>query len=415
MTCGHCHQAYPVLDGIPYLFKNPDAFFLQWAARFDLRKNQIAAHFARAQKTPEGSRLRKVSQAEQNNFETLKTLLPELLQTCSTQDSSPAASLSVLGSRIANTQHLESYWNTAFRDWSWGKDEVEASKSWILPVIESEWKNAAILGSGAGGLASQLAFGSPTTTWWAVDINPALLQIHRRMLLGESLLFFEIPLNPKDLNSVAPQQSLHSPGGNPSNLKLLVSDALNPCFKPKSLDAVLTSWFIDIVPEDFKALSRRMNTLLRMEGTWIIHGPQGFSNPFSPSAYTDEEICDLLREVGFEVISREQREQPYLHSPHDRQKRNEHVSLIVAQKKNNCQAPPAYVTDPDYLIDRELPIGPLAEFQELALDARTRAEILSAIDGKRSFNEVSKLMATHYRITESDAAVILTQLLTSRY
>lgn len=402
------------MDGIPYLFKNPELFFLQWAARFDLRSKQIARHGELAQKTPEGSRLRRVTQAEQTNCERLKGLVPELLQQCGTQDSSAHSSLSILGNRIAGTQHLESYWNTAFRDWSWGAGEVQSALQWLSSVIQSDCKNAAILGSGAGGLASALATQHSTTAWWAVDINPALLQVHRRMNEGETLSLFEIPLNPKGLDHVAYEQKLSASGAKPNNLTLLASDALQPCFRPKSLEAIVTSWFVDIIPEDFKNFARRMNPLLSAGGTWIIHGPQGFSDPFSSSSYTDEEACLILQDSGFEVRSVEQREQPYLHSPHGRQKRLEQVSLIVAQKKSQCQAPAAYSTDPDYLVHRDQPIGPLSEFEEWILDTRTRAEIVSAIDGKRSFNEIARLISHHYRITEFDAAVILTQIFTNR-
>ena len=403
------------MDGIPYLFKNPELFFLQWAARFDLRSKQITRHLELGEKTPQGSRLRRVTQAEQTNWERLKSLVPELLQKCGTQDTSTHTSLSVLGSRIAATQHLESYWDTAFRDWSWGASEVQSTLQWIGSAVQRDWKTAAILGSGAGGLASRLATQNSTTAWWAVDINPALLQVHRRMNLGEALSLFEIPLNPKGMDHVAYEQKLSASGPKPSNLTLLASDALQPCFRPKSLDAVLTSWFVDIIPEDFKSFARRINPLLCPGGTWIIHGPQGFSNPFSSSSYTDEESCQILKDSGFEVISLEQREQPYLHSPHGRQKRLEQVSLIVALKKSQCQAPAAYSSDPDYLVHRDQPIGPLSEFEEWIIDSRARAEILSAIDGKRSFNEIAKLISHHYRIAEADAAVILTQLLTSRY
>jgi hypothetical protein len=223
----------------------------------------------------------------------------------------------------------------------------------------------------------------------------------------------EIPLNPRSLAEATVTRALR--GEEQSSvarrITLLGADALQPCFRTSSLDAVVASWFVDIIPEDTSHLARRVNRILKAEGVWLVHGPQGFSNPRSARAYTDEEFLEVLSAAGFEVLHHERRDQPYLHSPAGRQKRTELISLFVARKIRSCQAPPAHQDLPPYLLNRDQPVVADERIREMALDAATRAQILAAVDGKRSFEDLAGLIAAHYRISSQSARSLLIQVL----
>jgi hypothetical protein len=249
----------------------------------------------------------------------------------------------------------------------------------------------------------------------AVDINPVLLGVAQKIKNGESIELYEVPLNPGHMENVAMLRNLSSNFGNQSqfqNLHLLFADGLALPLKPKSMDTLLTPWFIDIVPEDFSILARRMNRYLKTGGTWVNFGPLGFSNPQRPTAYTFEEVKELLESAGFHLEQQVVREIPYLQSPLDIQKRTEKTFSFAAKKTKDCKEPPAHQSLPPWLLKGDLPIPLVPRLVQQGQQSRLHAEILGALDGKRTLGDLQQLAAQHYQITPEQALNLLIQILT---
>ncbi|MCB0357291.1 MAG: hypothetical protein KDD40_09805, partial [Bdellovibrionales bacterium] len=71
-------------------------------------------------------------------------------------------------------------------------------------------------------------------------------------------------------------------------------------FKPKSLNTIITPWFIDIVAQDFSSLAKKINHCLDQNGLWINIGPLGYDN-FKAQSYSKEELEEHLKLAGFKI------------------------------------------------------------------------------------------------------------------
>jgi ubiquinone/menaquinone biosynthesis C-methylase UbiE len=276
-------------------------------------------------------------------------------------------------------------------------------------------KNLLIIGTGASRLAFDVHQRLNPSETIAVDINPVLLGVAQKIKTGESVDLYEVPLNPGHMENVAVLRKLSSDFVKQNkfqNLHFLFADGLAVPLKPKSIDALLTPWFIDIVPEDFALLARRMNRFLKSGGTWVNFGPLGFSNPQRPTAYTFEEIKELLEDAGFALEQQVVREVPYLQSPLDIQKRTEKTHSFCVKKIKDVKEPPAHQSLPQWLLKTDLPIPLVPRLVQQGQQSRLHAEILNALDGKRTLGDLQQLAAQHYQITPEQALNLLIQILT---
>ena len=76
-------------------------------------------------------------------------------------------------------------------------------------------------------------------------------------------------------------------------LALIYADALQPPFAPASIDAVVTSWFIDVARADVRTTAAAINRVLRPGGVWVNLGPLRF-HAVQSRAYTIEEVLDVV-------------------------------------------------------------------------------------------------------------------------
>ena len=98
-----------------------------------------------------------------------------------------------------------------------------------------------------------------------LDLNPLLTTIGARCAQGESLVLTELPRFPMGVSDAALDQTLSAPEGSAAP-RFLLGDAFHPPFEPETFDLLITPWFLDIVPESFATLSRRLSRLLVPQG-----------------------------------------------------------------------------------------------------------------------------------------------------
>ncbi len=123
-----------------------------------------------------------------------------------------AATYAALAPVVASAQGLASYYPNVHRDWVWGDAENQAAVAAVrLALGSARPQRLLVLGSGAGRLPYDLhAILRPALTV-AVDINPLLMAVARRMYAAERVDLYEFPVAPRDLASHALLRALTAP------------------------------------------------------------------------------------------------------------------------------------------------------------------------------------------------------------
>lgn len=264
----------------------------------------------------------------------------------------------------------------------------------VLPP-ETGIEHLFVLGSGAGRLCWDISNEYPRCQVVGVDINPLLVLTGQAVLAGQKLELYELPVAPTSLQNGATLHTLQTKASK-GQLQFLYADALNFPVKKNSLKAILTPWLIDVVPQDLRQFALRMNRSLKTGGYWINFGPLGFSYGSELNHYSPEEVKEILTESGFEIQSWEQRQIPYLQSPGSGHWRTETVWTFRACKIKNSKEPPRYHYLPEWLEDLDRPI-PQEEFlAAVSAQSRFQFEVLTAVDGQRSLNDIATMMTSHY-------------------
>ena len=134
----------------------------------------------------------------------------------------------------------------------------------------------------------------------AVDINPLLMAVARRMYAAERVDLYEFPVAPRDLASHALLRALTAPARAEPGLHLVFGDAKQPPFAPGSFDTVVTPWLVDVVDTDLESLAATVNSLLAPGGRWVCTGTLFFQQADPAQAYSSEEVQEIVAGAGFE-------------------------------------------------------------------------------------------------------------------
>src|SRR5690606_2131983 len=131
----------------------------------------------------------------------------------------------------------------------------------------------------------------------------------------------EFPISPRTIEDHARLRRLATPAPAERPPSLVLGDVLRPPFERGSLDAVLTPWLVDILPEDFPVLANRINEILKPGGRWVVFGSLAFAPPEHAGRYSPEECLAILRDAGFGEAGIAEHEIPYMCSPASRHAR----------------------------------------------------------------------------------------------
>ena len=423
-ACKSCKTEFPAVNGIPWLFAEPDATLAEWRNRLQFTLQQLAHESQRlrgALEAPglaDGTRRRLTTLADANDAH--RGDLRELLAPLDVQ-SMQASYESHLSLRppLPRDQGLNTYYANVHRDWAWGDEENAASVDAIAAVLDASGDAATgdtvVLGAGACRLAFDLHARAGSGGTCAVDFNPLLLLIAQRVIAGEPLALHEFPIAPVSADSVAKKQALAAPEPARDGLHLVLADVLRPPFAPKSADTVVTPWLIDIVSEDLPVFAARVNQLLKPGGRWINFGSLAFDHADRARRYGPEEVVDIVSAAGFDAPVVREETIPYMCSPLSRHGRRETVFTFAARKAAETKAPGRHKALPDWLVVGKEAVPLSQSFRTQAMSTRIYAFIMSLIDGKRSIEEMADILEQQQLMPRHEAKPAIRNFLIRMY
>jgi uncharacterized protein YbaR (Trm112 family) len=415
LACLSCRVEYPRLGGLPWLFADPELALGEWRNRLTLYLEEFTAaeraadaDLAVAARDATRTRLGTLRDAYREQGRLVRALLePLMLAPLPLPHATPLA----FGDRLPLSQDLHSYYANVHRDWCWGADENAASHAEVAAALGGRGERLLVLGAGGGRLAYDLHQHGAQALTVALDINPLLLLVAERVIRGDRVELYEFPIAPLTGADVAIRRELAAPAPARPGLELLFADAWRAPFAAQSFDAVVTPWLVDIVDVDLESIALAVNRLLVPGGRWVNFGSLAFPWRRPGLKYGPEEVRDLVTEAGFEVGLQRDATLPYMRSPASRHGRVETVALFAADKRRRGPREPAEATAPPWLRDASLPV-PRSESLALAADAsRIQAVLLALVDGRRSIDDLARIVTEQGLLPPAQAASAVRGLL----
>jgi SAM-dependent methyltransferase len=313
-----------------------------------------------------------------------------------------------LRTRLPAVQALLSYEANAHRDWCWGQAETDAALAEVTAALDGRrFHRVLVLGAGAGRLAYDLHRALAPEQTVALDLNPLLAYVGCRAASGETLSLTEFPLAPRRPDQAAITRTLTAPEPAGPGLHFVLADLSRPPFQDHRFDLVVTPWLLDVVGDGTEDLIKRINRLLSPNGVWLNHGSAAFQSPDPALRFTWEEIAELTRQTGFDVVSVRNSRLPYLCCPDSGHGRTEHVITSCAVRIADVAAPELHRALPDWIVTGRCPVPSLPSFQSQAMTTRIHGFIMSLIDGRRSLKDMAAELERQQLMPRGEAEVAL--------
>jgi hypothetical protein len=419
--CGGCDTRFPTLDGVPWLFVEPEARLVEWRQRFKLLQRELEAALPPLQalladeRTLDAARprLRRLERGYAAQLAELRALLAPLQLDAS---SARLETLLALRTRTPLAQDLNSYYVNVHRDWVWGEAENAAALQLVRDLAAGEALGLLLVpGAGAGRLAWDVheALGPQRTL--GLDLSPLLSLVAQRVCGGGEVELHEFPVAPRGEEDVALARTLRAPRAARPGFSILLGDALRAPLRPGSVDTLLSPWFVDIVPHDFDAVCRQFAALLRVGGRWLNFGSLSFAHRDPACCHGPAEVRAILESNGFEVLRVIERELPYLRCPASRHGRLETVFAFSARKRRDTSPPPELANLPSWLGDPTEPVPLLPHFATQALANRIYAFVMALIDGRRGIGEIARYLVEQKLLLPGEAEGAVRSFLVALY
>ena len=413
LLCATCTTQYFALGQVPCLFPA------------GVQHKSIWQHQAATMQAQGRQGLAQVQEAV-SRYDLTDRTRERLIDTFATLEASQAVTLALLAKagiepsgnpQLAqmNAGDLAEYYDLILRDWAWPTEENNAALTRITHILSDRVKPQRILmlGAGAGRLSWDLHCEYRPEISVALDSNPLLLIVadtlikqRRSFELSE---FKTFPQMEKKLNQTWAIEPPVDEGNLRDSWFALGANAWNPPLQPSSFDLIVTPWFIDVNGGDVRDTIGLISHLLAPGGRWVNSGPLLFTRHLPlEQKYHSDEIRDFIRLSGFELEQESVTQVDHLDSPLEVRKQHEQLWTFSAKAPKNplkqAFQPGAEIP---WLIMHHLSI-PQYAYQPSQQHPLIHA-ILDLIDGQRSINEISLLIAPHIPegITPKDAVVTL--------
>jgi len=424
LRCGHCDASFPIYKSgaahLTWLYTDPEASRHEWQARYNGFLCSNSAEQSRLTRALDDSRVSSVGrerianqlQARQTQARQIAELLVSLELDAGGFDRRPVPA-NALHSKLPAKQGLLSYYDNVFRDWAWNNGENEHLLGTVKRVLQSDHRQhlgkVLTLGAGACRLSYDLHREYSPELSVVLDINPLLLSLAGRVIHGDTVPLYEFPVAPLNHAAYAVARECAAPEelADRRNFHFLFADAMNPPLAAGSFDTLLTPWLIDIIPQNLSEFLPRLNHLLKKGGVWVNTGSLAFFHNDESWRYSEEEVLELIRQSGFEILAAERHVVPYLHSPHSAHGRMENLFSFAVKKVAEVQVPPRYEYLPEWILDTAQSVPESAESVVASSTHLLQAQVLAAINGHRTIEDIGALVATQYgfEIDESVQAV----------
>ncbi len=422
LHCKACKVDFPMLEGMPWMFAEPQAALGEWRGRLQFSLQQLSHEIAGLEKELQAEDLSALAKRRVERYkkavESHRRSLQKLLQPIEMQSlQGNYESYLALRTRMPTDQGLNTYYPNIHRDWSWGEEENKASLKQVRAVLHdhAELGNVLVLGSGAGRLAYDIHTQFNCTSTVAMDFNPLLMLVAKAVTSGKNLSLYEFPIAPLALDDDAILRKLTAPEVADENFHLVLGDALRPPFPDASFDTVVTPWLIDIISEDLPELSARINNLLKDNGRWVNFGSLAFASPARARCYSPEETKAIVAENGFSDPYVSQATIPYMSSPASRHGRQERVFSFSAYKERSVEKPARHLALPDWIVTGKEPVPLTPSFRQQAMTTQIYSFIMSLIDGKRSIKDMAVVLENQKLMTKEEAEHAIRSFMTKMY
>lgn len=418
LRCDGCGSTYPVVAGIPILVKEPIDYLRSQIALLNRasddakrRRAELNASGRKAGLTDAAlDRHRDVIDAELARASMFRTLLEPAAKML---EGMPECSAESRVGRRAGWS-FDALLPYLLRDWT-STPELEAASSIIGSALANIFPNPAgvtmaLAGCGAGGLLSKIPAGFERVLGF--DLTLPVLMAARQLLDGKKL---ELAL-PRTINTVGHlslQSNAISAG---KHCKLLAMDALETAFSDGSVDCVVTSFLIDLLP-DPRRLADEIYRILSPDGVWINYGPSG---PLKAIWRFDQrEGAAFFENAGFAVIHTDAYRATYLDLSRDCPgwSFQSHMCYLISARKTGRVGEEAKVVMPTpaelpQIIPSHFPGATLITrksvtaqhkntihlrlerppgiVENMEIDSDT-AQIIALVDGKRTILEIAAL------------------------
>ncbi len=422
LHCSACKVDFPSVDGIPWMFAEPEASLGEWRNRLQMSLQQLSHEVAGLDKELKNKDLRQLTRRRIERYKKAlkqhRRKLQNIMQPLDVQRlSGNYESYLALRTRLPADQGLNTYYANVHRDWSWGDEENVASLRQIQAVAQdnADLGNTLVLGAGACRLAYDIHMHFESSMTTALDFNPMLLLIAKTMCAGEKLMMHEFPIAPRSLDDDAVLRTLSAPQVVRKGFELVLGDALRPPFAAGTFDTVVTPWLIDIISEDLSEFAARVNTLLKKNGRWINFGSLAFESPERARRYSPEETKAIVAECGFADPYVSEATIPYMCSPASRHGRQEKVFTFSAWKERDAKSPGRHRALPDWIVTGKEPVPLTQSFRTQAMTTQIYSFMMSLIDGKRTINDMAVVLQKQGLMTKEEAIPAIRTFLTKMF
>lgn len=422
LHCIACKVDFPLLEGMPWMFSEPQAALGEWRGRLQFALQKIGHEISELERELKGDDLRSLARRRVDRFRKALGLhqrsLQKLLRPVEMQAlHGNYESYLALRTRLPADHGLNTYYANIHRDWAWGDEENKASLNQIRSVLHdhADLGNVLVLGAGAGRLAYDIHVSFDCMSTVALDFNPLLMLVARAVTAGGSLKLYEFPIAPLALEDDAVLRTLSAPEPAGDDFHLVFGDALRPPFPDNRFDTVITPWLIDVITEDLPVLATRINNLLTDNGRWVNFGSLAFANPQRSRCYSPEETKAIVGEAGFSDPYVSQATIPYMCSPASRHGRQERVFSFSAYKERAVDKPARHKSLPDWIVTGKeaVPLSP--SFRQQAMTTQIYSFIMSLIDGKRSIKDMAVVLEKQKLMSKDEAEASIRSFMTKMY
>ena len=422
LHCKACKVDFPILDGMPWMFAEPQAALGEWRGRLQFSLQQLSHEIAGLEKELQATNISPLAKRRVERYkkalESHRRSLQKLLQPVEMQSlQGNYDSYLALRTRMPSDQGLNTYYPNIHRDWSWGEEENKASLKQIRAVLHdhADLGNVLVLGAGAGRLAYDIHTELNCSSTIAMDFNPLLMLVAKAVTSGKSLSLYEFPIAPLALDDDAVLRKLTAPEIVDEDFHLVFGDALRPPFPDASFDTIVTPWLIDIISEDLSVLAARINNLLNENGRWVNFGSLAFASPERTRCYSPEETKAIVAENGFSDPYVSQATIPYMNSPASRHGRQERVFSFSAYKERSVNKPERHTALPDWIVTGNDPVPLTPSFRQQAMTTQIYSFIMSLIDGKRTIKDMAIVLENQKLMTAEEAEPAIRSFMTKMY
>lgn len=419
--CSECEYKTFYVGEIPWIFSEPLETLAEWQNRFTAYLQNISAEVTAIEVSLKDSailessrqRLRRLKKAKQKQSQLMRDLLKPLELSFETNRDLFKA----LKTTLPMSQRLMSYDSNVFRDWVWGEQENDIAVQLIKEVLpeQVDFSELVVIGAGACRLPYDLHQQLHLESTLAIDINPFLFLLAKKLIDGKDFSLMEFPLAPKSATDLVIESQFKAPAEKKQGFQFAFSDALNLSLKDGSCQVLLTPWIIDIIPQDIDIFFRQLNRVLKMGGHWLNFGSFAFLHRDPAICYSKEEVFETLEKAGFETQRQVEKEIPYLQSPYSCQKRFENVLAFSAKKVREVEEYEALTYLPEWITDSSQEIPEMDAFKSYLFINQIQFEVLRAVDGNVSIDAIAEQIMKKYRMKREQAVEAVRSFFTKIY